>query len=215
VSLNPQIEVVLNIDLVGSAHYYFDDSALIHHVHALRTIHAGEELTISCNDLYFVSLSNVMLNHHLLDTDVTKLREERRGAIELSWGFPCSCSTCSQPPILTAESDRRLRLIAKFKQHLSDYSENSIATPAMAETLVSLYEQERLIADSSISYTYAALAHNSFGNVDQAIKYAALGIEYTMLNWGPDVDDVAMMQELIENPKAHWSYQRRIKKVKK
>jgi hypothetical protein len=84
----------------------------------------------------------------------------------------------------------------------------------MAETLVSLYKQERLISTLGIGYTFAALTHNSFGNVDRAYMYAALAIEHTMLNAGPDVYDAVTMMVLVEDPKAHWSYKMRIKAPK-
>jgi hypothetical protein len=82
----------------------------------------------------------------------------------------------------------------------------------MAETLISLYEQERLHAPIAMAYTYAALAHNAVGHEQQAIKYAALSVETGSLNSGPEYSDVQAMKELIEDPRSHWSWNLRLSK---
>ena len=108
------------------------------------------------------------------------------------------------------ESDRRLELIAELEKHLEDWSDESPATPEMAERLVSLYEQERLYAPIAVAYVYAALAYNAVGSEQLAMKHAALAVEATMLNSGPDFSDVDSMRELMEKPKSHWSWKMRV-----
>jgi hypothetical protein len=163
------------------------------HVHALRSIHPGEELTISY-------------------IDPASRRVERQRALHKSWGFNCSCSLCSQPRPITSASDARIDSIEKITLKLKDYSPNSDASPAMADLLVSLYEQERLYAPIVEAYTLAAIEYNGVGEAYAAVRYARLAIEAGLLNAGPEDRDVKAMEALAADPWKHWSWMLRSEK---
>lgn len=188
-----EFEVVLpdlsriNHDCRPNLHYYFDDLTLTQQVHATRTISPGEELTVTY-------------------IDPLKPRDERLGRLMHNWGFDCSCSVCSLPDGLSAASDQRIGTVLHLEEHLLDRNASSLATPAMAEQLVSLYEQERLFAHSTYAYAYAAFEHNGVGNVYEAVKYAHKGLEAALILWGPEFYMVDEMQEIIRTPKRHWSW---------
>jgi hypothetical protein len=153
----------------------------------------GEELTISY-------------------LDPAQTREERLKALKASWGFECSCSSCTQPPSQVSASDARVRHIAELSEDLEDYTKDSVATPAMAELLVSLYQQERLYGPISEPYTFAALEYNGIGDVWTAQKYARLAVEAGILYAGAWDKDVKNMKLLLRDPQAHWSYMLRTSK---
>ncbi|KAF8526513.1 hypothetical protein BU17DRAFT_40324 [Hysterangium stoloniferum] len=180
-----------NHDCRPNAHYYFDENTLTHHVVASRTIHTGEELSLSY-------------------TDMMLPRAERQAAIQFSWGFECTCSLCSLPEALIHESDKRLKLISKLEALLDDWSDGTTATPQMADALVSLYNQEHLYAPMAVPYTYAALAYSGVGDEYVALKYAALAVESGVLEAGPEHPDVLAMQEFMKDLTGHWSWKLRL-----
>jgi SET domain len=182
----------MNHDCRPNAHYYFDTKSMTHHVHAVRTIHTGEELTISY-------------------IDPAQPRLDRLKRIKKSWGFDCACSLCTQRDIFTKESDKRINLIANLETSLADWSNDSLATPEMAEALISLYEQERMYAPIAVAYTYAAMAYNAVGKVHEAFKWASLAVETGLLYSGPYYQDVIEMKTLMRNPQSHWSFLARLK----
>ena len=144
------------------------------------------------------------------DTDPLQSRKKRRAATKRSWGFECTCSLCSQSPSLTRASDERIRLIVKLTEILEDWNSDRKATPAMADLLVSLYEQERLYASIADAYRLAALAYNAVGNEWTAVKYAMKAVEVGIINSGPQDVDVKDSGELAKAPRMHWSWMRRI-----
>jgi hypothetical protein len=148
-------------------------------------------------------------NFGRIDTDGSNSREDRQEACKRSWGFDCSCSLCTQSDVFVHESDRRLELIAELESYLNDWSEDSIATPEMADTLLSLYEQERLYTQIEGAYVYAALAYNAVGKQYTAIKHAALAVEFGMVSSGPKDRHVLSMRRLMMDPESHWSWMRR------
>jgi hypothetical protein len=183
----------LNHDCRPNAHYYFDTETLTQHVHALRTILPGEELTISY-------------------IDPAQTREERQYYLHQSWGFRCSCSLCTQPETHTHASDARIEQIASLREELEDYTPESEATTSMAELLVSLYEQERLHGPISEAYALAAIEFNGVGEPWTAQKYARLAIESGLLYGGPADRDVKEMEKLLRDPWGHWSWMLRTQK---
>jgi hypothetical protein len=182
----------INHDCRPNAHYHFDPKTLTSYVHAIRTIRPGEELSVSY-------------------TDLSVTHEERRAYIKNSWGFDCTCSHCTRRDVFINESDKRLLKIDELEAHLNDWTFSSSATPEMAETLVALYTLERLDSPISEAYTHAALQYNAVGKESQAVKYAALACEYGMLHNGADADDVLEMQDMMADPKGHWSWRLRHK----
>lgn len=147
------------------------------------------------------------------DTNPRAERDQRVNTIKASWGFDCSCSACTLPNFLARESDRRLAIIEQLGEELSDWSEESNATPAKAEILISLSQQERLFGFMAFPYRLAALAYNAVGDSDMAAKYALLAVEAAFLEDGEHHDDTLATIELLEGLENHWSWGRRLKAV--
>ncbi|ORY59243.1 uncharacterized protein BCR38DRAFT_351933 [Pseudomassariella vexata] len=183
----------LNHDCRANADYHFDVTTLTQHIHAVRPIAAGEEITISY-------------------VDPILPREVRRKRLETSWHFPCSCSLCMQNEHQTNASDARIWQILELRRQLRDYTPGSAATPAMGELMVSLYEQERLYSSMYEAYTYAALEYNGVGEPWLATKYARLAVQHGLAAGGPEDQDVLVMKELAKDPWSHWSWMLRTRK---
>src|ERR1700712_5086528 len=115
----------MNHDCRPNAHYYFDPMTLTQHVHALRTILPGEEITISY-------------------IDPAQKRKARLHALKESWGFPCGCSSCTATSPVSSASDDRIAQIGEIREEREDYALDSEASTSMAELLITLYKQERM-----------------------------------------------------------------------
>ncbi len=188
----------MNHDCRPNAHYYFDSLTLTQHVHALRTILPGEEITISYID----------------HTQTSVLRKD---ALKTYWGFPCGCNSCNAPPAIRTASDSRIEEILRLQQMLSDYSTTSpIANEEtgvrVAELLVELYNLEGLLGPIAEAYAYAAIEYNSARKKWEALRYANLAMEAGLLYVGPMNADVKAMGDLIMAPERHWSWDYRAKK---
>ncbi|KAF1941694.1 SET domain-containing protein [Clathrospora elynae] len=194
-ALFPEI-AMLNHDCRPNAAYFFDEETLTHYIHAIKPIYPGEEITITY-------------------TNNEEERSERMRRLEKNWGFKCACSTCTAHPHLVEESDARLKHIAALQKVLDDWTPASSATPAVAELLISLMQQERLEASLSIGYKHAAEVYSSFGMKWEAVKYAKLSVELSMLDKGWTDRDVWEMKKMGENPEMSWSWQKRVGLVAK
>lgn len=172
----------------GSTAFYIDQN-FTHHTHAVRDIEAGEELTISYLDSF-------------------SARSVRQTRARASWGFSCGCAQCSLPEGEVAESDAKLASIDTIEKRIMNLTSKS-TTPAMIEQLVSLYRQERIDHKTADVYTMAALNYNTWGDAEEAMRYANLSIEQGRLEHGPDAADTAAMQAILANPMAHWSWNQR------
>ncbi|KAF1829404.1 SET domain-containing protein [Decorospora gaudefroyi] len=189
-ALIPEI-AMLNHDCRPNAAYFFDEETLTHFVHAIRPILPGEEITIT------------YVNNELdRDTRVKRL--------ETYWGFTCACSSCTAHPDLVRESDSRLQQIVSLQETLNDWSETSAALPAVVDLLVSLIEQERLYASLSTAYKHAAEVYSSFGMRWEAVRYARLSVELTMLDKGFADQDVNEMKMMAREPATSWSWKKRV-----
>jgi hypothetical protein len=93
---------------------------------------------------------------------------------------------------------------------LDDWTSSSSATPEIAELMISLYTQERLDASLATAYKYAAEAHSSFGKKWEAMRYARLSVEMSMLDKGFRDGDVVEMKKMNENPEMTWSWKKRV-----
>ena len=164
---------------------------MTHHVHAIRDIMPGEELTIT-----------------YIDNEQNRAKRMRK--LENNWGFKCSCSACTAHPSLTFESDSRLHQIALLSDNLNDWTPTSSATPEVAELLISLYEQERLHANLATAYKHAAEVYSSFGKRFEAIKYARLSTEMSILDKGFGDEDVREMRKMSNSPEMSWSWKKRV-----
>ncbi|KAI4591634.1 hypothetical protein KJ359_012751 [Pestalotiopsis sp. 9143b] len=183
----------MNHDCRPNADYYFDPATLAQHIHASRPIAAGEEITISY-------------------IDAVQTKQDRLDRLDHSWHFPCSCSACTQNKHMTAASDARIQQIHEIRKQLREWEPGSQATPALAELLVSLYDQERLWTMLYEAYTYAAIEHNGVGEPWTASRYARLAIQRGLASGGPGHSDVAEMEALARDPWGHWSWMLRMKK---
>ncbi|KAL7935401.1 SET domain-containing protein, partial [Trichoderma chlorosporum] len=170
----------LNHDCRPNAAYFFDKETLTHYVHAITDITPGTEITITYIDPHMP-------------------REKRLEKLSYLWGFDCSCSLCSLHPDLAHESDERLHQIATISERLQDWE---TAPPQMAQTLISLYEQERLYAPSSVAYWFAALTSCAEGLYWDTIRYARLAIELGVLDYGFRDEDFHLMRRLAREPES-------------
>ncbi|KAH0526558.1 hypothetical protein TsFJ059_009861 [Trichoderma semiorbis] len=179
----------LNHDCRPNAAYFFDKETLTHYVHAMTDITPGTEITITYIDPH-------------------RSRENRLKKLSSLWGFQCSCSLCSLHPDLVHESDERLDQINTIRERLEDWE---TAPPHMALALLSLYEQERLHAPSSLAYWYAALTSCAEGLYWDTIRYARLAIELGMLDYGFKDEDFQLMRSLAKEPEKETCWLTRLK----
>lgn len=100
-------------------------------------------------------------------------------------------------PALIGASDARLMQIEALSTRLKD---SQTATPQMAQTLVSLYEQERLHGSLGFAYQLAALTSCKDGDRWGAVQYASLAVQFGLLNNGFENEDVEVMKALAEQP---------------
>ncbi|KAF4634143.1 hypothetical protein G7Y89_g3970 [Cudoniella acicularis] len=177
----------MNHDCRPNAMYYFDRISLVHYTQASRTINAGEEITIT----YIDPLQSL---------------EERQAAIERSWGFSCTCSLCTSPPTITGASDGRIATINRLVDLIRGAKTRAVDKDGlkpeqevgMVDTLVSLYEQERLYAHIADAYVYAAKAYKRAGRAWEALRWAYKAEEAALVYDGPRHGAVRRMENLIE-----------------
>jgi hypothetical protein len=92
---------------------------------------------------------------------------------------------------------------------LNDWSPASTGTPKLAEKMIQLYRKEGLDGFLDIPYGFAALAYNAIGDTKKAAKYAEQAREMILLKDGPWTQNLQIWNELLKDPKKHWSYKRR------
>ncbi|KAI1331227.1 hypothetical protein F5Y16DRAFT_395664 [Xylariaceae sp. FL0255] len=176
-----------NHDCRPNADYRFDPSTLTQHIHAVRPILPGEEITLSYIGLF-------------------ETRATRRSRLERTWHFNCTCSLCTQDEAQAAASDARIRQIENLRTHFSDWTSASKVTTQMAELMVSLYEEERMWAGMYEAYAFAALEWNGIGEPWLATKYARLAIQHGLAVLGSKDKEVWDMKRLARDPWDHWSW---------
>lgn len=98
--------------------------------------------------------------------------------------------------------------IQRLWQQVDNYSSSSRATPAMAERLISLYEQEGLQSRIQEAYYRAALEWIGVGEVEKASEYARLCVKYGTLFKGSGRPFIENMNQLLDNPTghSHWMF---------
>ena len=190
-----------------SAMYYYNPKTLVHTTTAARTIEVGEEITIPCT--FLRPLAHTALT--ATDINIMQPHTERQNMLSQYWGFECSCSLCSAASHITRASDARLQKILHLQTVLADWSPWSAVTPAMAEELIALYEEEGIHAAKAAGHTLAALSYNAVGDTRVAGFHAEFALEAGMVNKGSD-DDSKAMKLLLEDPVAHWSYRARARR---
>jgi hypothetical protein len=173
---------------------YHIDSSLRHITHAVRDIAAGEELTISYLDPF-------------------RARQVRQDRTQRAWGFACACHHCSLPEPLVNASDYRLWKIYELENALGDWESDATIDRDgnLIELLVSLYRQERLLdSHGAEAYRLAAMNYNALGKPELAMKYALLGLEQVVMENGIESKHVAMLVQLSQDPKSHWTSRKRL-----
>ncbi|CCM06421.1 uncharacterized protein FIBRA_08682 [Fibroporia radiculosa] len=115
-----------NHDCSPSANFHFSQKTFCGQFFATRDILEGEEITVTYTDY--------LMSH-----------KERNRVLKKTYGFICTCRTCSLPPALVKESDMRRRDIDTM---LKDAAEDTLRYPQPTELelrqLVRWAEQEGL-----------------------------------------------------------------------
>ena len=182
----------LNHDCRPNTHWVFDSETLSQYVFAVRTIHPGEELTLS-----YISL--------------LQTRDIRQQILHMNWGFNCSCATCTGSPQQVALSDARVEIISELRRELSKFDSTTTSPVEKSELLLSLMQQERTDVLYCEAHAHAAREHNTLGHAHTALKYAyqALdsGLFFTdICSW----DSEDMLNMVNRGPKNHWSWSARL-----
>ncbi|RDW70391.1 hypothetical protein BP5796_08788 [Coleophoma crateriformis] len=185
----------MNHDCRPNAMYYYDPATLIHSTHASRTILPGEEITITY-------------------INILQPRADRQEVLEMTWHFQCTCPLCTSSDEEVAISDARMQRIHEIHATLADWSPNTMATPELAEELITLYELEKLHAAVATGHMFASMAYNAIGDTDRAKQFAERALKAGMVNSGvnggnSDVDD---MRAMLRDAESHWSYLARPRK---
>lgn len=162
----------------------------------------GEEITISC-ETRILEYCVITLTIYPLDIDPFLNSQQRLDRIPSQWGFNCSCSLCSSSKDNLSASDKRLKSIVDLESQLQDLSPGRNASIAIAEKLISLYKQERFETPLAKAYVFAALEHIYVGNKRAARKFAGLAVEMTSLWYGPQSEDVKLMDSIAKEPERH------------
>ncbi|OAV95013.1 hypothetical protein PTTG_06329 [Puccinia triticina 1-1 BBBD Race 1] len=181
----------LNHDCRPNTAFHVDSESLEIHMHALRIINPGEEMTISYRDM-------------------AQIREKRQEDIS-HYGFECTCAHCRMNDAQANESDRRLIRLEALSSKLVDWNEP--ASEVMldeADELLELYMLERLDNNIADGYTVASVTYNSFGHAARARRYATKALASGLTNFGENWEESEPLRQLAENPEEHWSYQARI-----
>jgi hypothetical protein len=178
-----------NHDCRPNSAYFFDGQSLTHRIHAVAKVSPGEEITVTYTPAW--------MKH-----------ANRQSFIQKEWGFSCTCSKCSASKSLIAISDHRLNLMEELEAQLNDLLRNRTATPATAETLVSLYEQEHLHGQIGDAYMYAALEYAYLGEKDRMQMWANMALEGLALFRGENHLHYKAMWALSFEPERHraWKY---------
>ncbi|KAK4231118.1 SET domain-containing protein 5 [Podospora fimiseda] len=183
----------INHDCRPNLHYRLQNHT--HTTVAVRDISPGEELTLSY--IYGQSLYST-----------------RQAHLQQIWGFPCTCSQCSLPSLLSQASDARIREIRNLEKEIEEKMarNNGIEIkPEMAGRLVKLYLDERLEAYMAPTYTRAALIYSMFGDEAKAMEYAKEAVEALEREHGEDNGDAESMKEMLRNLKGHWSWRIKVR----
>ncbi|KAK4129138.1 SET domain-containing protein [Parathielavia appendiculata] len=184
--LFPEVSKI-NHDCRPNIHYRITD--FTHTTVAVRDIHPGEELTVS------------YIYGKTLHADRQKQLHE--------WGFNCTCSQCTLPPLEIGASDNRIRQIKALENEIETlmaHPGGKGVKPEMGGKLVELYVAERLDAYLAPTYTRAALLYSMFGSEERARVFATEAMAALEREVGPQAKDIESMRRLAEDPKGHWSW---------
>ena len=80
----------------------------------------------------------------------------------------------------------------------------------MAEQLLQLHRDEGLEGFMDVAYGFAALAYNAVGDVKMTAHYAEKAREAILMKDGTWTVNLQLWNEVLKNPRKHWSYGRRL-----
>ncbi|KAI0534918.1 hypothetical protein GGR58DRAFT_29962 [Xylaria digitata] len=163
--------------------YFFDSNTFSQNVVAVRDVQPGEELSVA-----------------YIDPVLT--RSERMRRLK-SWGFECTCERCTANETQVAESDENVLEMQRLWKELDNYSASSRATPAMAERLISLYNQEGLQSRIQEAHYRAAVEWIGIGEIEKASEHAMICVKYGTLFKGPGRPFIEKMKQLLDSPTSH------------
>jgi hypothetical protein len=185
----------INHACAPNAIYHLPPDTFTHVVRAVRDVPAAAEISTTY-------------------TEPLAPTPQRRATLRNAFHFDCACARCS------AGDDARLERIHALRGRLERWErpqpngfDDALGPPsvAMAEELVSLYEQEGLQAHVGTAYGLAALSCSAVRKKECAAKYAELAVEALEMKEGPGGGmDGERMVELRDGVgkggKGHWSW---------
>jgi hypothetical protein len=161
------------------------------HVIAVKSIAAGEEITVSYIQPGFV-------------------RADRLRTLFDFWGFICHCQLCLSSAIEIEESDARIALVNSLQQSLGNW-ENPVQVTD-ADTLIHTAMNEGIIPISG-QYLLAAYTYSSQGQLEPAIEYAKKALESAKMFDGEKSTFFVLTKAFLDNPANHWTWMRRGEEV--
>jgi hypothetical protein len=141
-----------------------------------------------------------------------QLQKARMTQLNESWGFQCDCGLCSADTSIIRKSDARINQILELRSNLRNYRPGAQAGPEMAETLVALYNEEKIWGPVNEAYMLAAIEWNAVGDLEMMKKYALLAIDSGKVYRGEAHREVEDMKALLNNAENHWSWRLRVGK---
>ena len=189
VSIYPKISRI-NHSCLPNAYYYWNSNTKCATVHAICPINAGDEITV-----------------HYLGTGT--VFESRRVSLKKGYGFDCTCSLCSLPPLARQNSDtRRLRI-----QHLDealndwkrsmDYPDDGLADCySLLQHVQDEYQDSADIFMGKVYYD-AFQIYIAHGDQARAKVFAERKHQLDIIHLGEDNPDTWESKDLAENPSKH------------
>lgn len=144
--------------------------------------------------------------------DTRQSSQDRRHFLNDSHGFECGCNLCKAENKTIDLSDDRISEILMLEERLEDRQIAPADSTAMAELLVSLYEQEGLHTYMAKPYALAAIEWNGVGQEYKARAWAYKSVQAGMMV-GESSNVVGYaedMEDLLDGARLHWSWKHRV-----
>lgn len=164
----------LNHSCMPNAQGNFNEALGRFTVHATRDIVADEELTI-----------NYLPEHG-------SARETRQNQLQAGYGFACECPACDVTSTKGRESEQnRLAVHEKLRHYAEEASNGDTADPEaelrMTQTLIALFEDERLVGrELSSMYLAAGKLNEALGRHEAALHCVERGLDIDRACLGTD-----------------------------
>lgn len=107
-------------------------------------------------------------------------------------------------------SDDRIQQINHYTAELKDWSNQSRASPEIAEALIRLHQEEQIFYYIGDAYRLAAHTYSGVRDRYHALRMASNALVHGLQAWdgmGSSMHDVL---ELLENPEKHWAWGKRL-----